>query len=186
MVAELLQRKIDVLMVGSAAPTLAAKKANPAVPIVFANVIDPVAAGLVASLGRPGGNITGTAQLVGGSGFGGKWAELLKEAAPQVTHVALLWNSANPAITPFVREAQAAAPPLKIKLEMLDVGDAAALDQALAAIGTSGAQAVIVAPDPLFTPHRSRLARFATQKRLPAIYFRKEALRGSEWVKTGG
>jgi putative ABC transport system substrate-binding protein len=90
--AELIRLRVDALVVGGTAPTLAAKKATTIVPIVFASVIDPVAPGIVASLARPGGNIPGITFWVGGAGFAGKWVELLKEAAPHVSHVAVLHN----------------------------------------------------------------------------------------------
>jgi putative ABC transport system substrate-binding protein len=138
---------------------------------VFASVIDPVAAGIVASLARPGGNITGITFWVGGAGFAGKWLELLKEAAPHVSHVAVLSNPANPQTVPQLQEIQAAARVLKMKLDVLHTGNAASLDKAFTAIARSGAQAIVVAGDPLFAASRDRLVQFAASKRLPAVYF---------------
>ena len=109
-------------------------------PVVFAGLFDPVGSGIVASLARPGGNITGASIGVGGSGMAGKWVELLKEAVPGVSHVAVLLNSANPASATSVREIEAAARTLKVKLDVLDAGNAANLDRAFATIGASGAQ----------------------------------------------
>ena len=174
LVAELLRLKVDVLVVGSAAGALAAKKATTTVPVVFASVNDPVAAGIVPNLARPGGNITGATMLIGGSGFGGKWVELLKDAVPGVSHVAVLRNSANPANASFLREIQAAAQALKLKLDLLDAGNTTNLDRALAAIGASGAQAIVVTPDPFFAVNRARLVQFEAAKRLPVIYYAKE------------
>lgn len=173
LVAELLGLKVDVLVVGSLASALAAKKATTTVPVVFASVNDPVAGGIVANLARPGGNITGATMLIGGSGFGGKWMQLLKDAAPGVSHVAVLWNSANPANAPFLREMQDAAQTLKVKLDPLDAGNATNLDRALAVIAASGAQAIVVTPDPFFYVNRARLVQFAAAKRLPAMYYAK-------------
>jgi putative ABC transport system substrate-binding protein len=170
LVAELLRLKIDVLVAMATPAALAAQKASTTVPVVFASVADPVASGIVASLARPGGNITGTALFVGGSGLGGKWIQLLKEAAPSVSHVAVLWNSANPAGAPLVREMQAAAPTLKVRLSLLEVRNDAGLESAFAAIGASGAQGFIVVPDAVLTDKRVQIVQFAASKRLPAIY----------------
>ena len=170
-VAELIGRKIDVLVVGGTAPTLAAKRATSQVPIVFASVIDPVAAGIVASLARPGGNITGITFQVGGAGFAGKWLEFLKEAVPHVSHVAVLTNSANPQTPAQVQDIQTAARVMKVKVDLHDGGNATNLDKAFAAIGASGAQGLVVAGDPFFTGNAGKLAQFAASKRLPAVYF---------------
>jgi ABC-type uncharacterized transport system substrate-binding protein len=173
LIAEVLRLKVDVLVVGSTLGVLAARKATTTVPIVFAGVFDPVASGIVSNLARPGGNITGATVGVGGSASSGKWLELLKEAAPGVSRVAVLWNSANPASAQSVREIQAAARTLNVKLDVLDAGNATDLDRALAAIGASSAQGIIVTNDPSFIPNRARLVQFAASKRLPAVYFFK-------------
>ncbi len=173
LIAEAIGRKVDVLLVGSTPAALAAKRATTTVPIVFASLFDPVGAGLVPSLARPGGNITGASIGVGGSGLAGKWVELLKEAVPGMSHVAALSNPANPANAASVREIEAAARTLKVRLDVLDAGNAANLDRALATIGTSGAQGIIVTNDPFFTASRDALVRFAASKRLPAVYFFK-------------
>jgi putative ABC transport system substrate-binding protein len=171
LIAQVLRLKVDVLVVGSTPAARAAKKETTTVPIVFASLFDPVGAGIVASLARPGGNITGAAIGVGGSGFAGKWVELLKEAVPDLSYVAVLANSTNPANAASVREIEAAARPLKVKLDVFDVGNTTNLDRALATIKTSGAQAVIVTNDPFFTPNRTKLVQFAASNRLPAVYF---------------
>jgi putative ABC transport system substrate-binding protein len=173
LVAELIRLKVDVVVTGSTVSALAAKRATTTVPIVFATVFDPVATGIVASLARPGGNITGMAMGVGGSGFGGKWVELLKDAVPSISHVAVLWNSANPANAPIVREVQAAARTLNVKLDLLDAGNPTNLDRAFAAISASGVQGIIVTNDPFFNTNRAQLAQFAASKRLPAVHFSK-------------
>ncbi|HEU4369621.1 MAG TPA: ABC transporter substrate-binding protein [Methylomirabilota bacterium] len=173
LVAQVLRLKVDVLVVGSTPAALAAKRATTTVPIVFASLFDPVGAGIVASLARPGGNITGAAIGVGGSGFAGKWVELLKEAVPDLSHVAVLSNSANPASAASVREIEAAARPLKLRLDVLDAGNTTNLDRAFATISASGARAIIVTNDPFFTPNRAKLVQFAASKRLPAVYFFK-------------
>jgi putative ABC transport system substrate-binding protein len=173
LVAQVLRLKVDVLVVGSTPGALAAKRATTTVPIVFASLFDPVGAGIVASLARPGGNITGAAIGVGGSGFAGKWVELLREVVPDLSHIAVLSNSANPASAASVREIEAAAGPLKVKLDVHDVGNATSLERAFTAIRASGARAVIVTNDPFFTPNRAKLVEFAASNRLPAVYFFK-------------
>jgi putative ABC transport system substrate-binding protein len=171
--SELIALKPDVLVVGSTAPTLAAKRATTSIPIVFVSVIDPVGPGIVASLARPGGNISGVTGWIAGAGFAGKWVELLKEAVPHLSHVVALSNSANPQSPPQVQDVQAAALALKMKLDVVDAGNAAGLDKALAAIAASGAQGMVVTGDPFFTASRARLIGFAASKRLPAVYFNK-------------
>jgi putative ABC transport system substrate-binding protein len=173
LIAQVLRLKVDVLVVGSTPAARAAKKETTTVPIVFASLFDPVGAGIVASLARPGGNITGAAIGVGGSGFAGKWVELLKEAVPDLSYVAVLANSANPANAASLRDIEAAARPLKVKLNVLDVRSTTHLDRALVTISTSGAQALIVTNDPFFTPNRTKLVQFAASNRLPAVYFFK-------------
>jgi len=173
LVAELIGLKVDVLLAGSPAGAVAAKKASTTVPIVFAGVGDPVASGIVASLARPGGNITGVAVGTGGPAFGGKWLELLKEALPGVSRVAVLANRSNPSNSPYLKGVEAAAQTLKVKLDVHDAGNATELDRALAAIGASGAQAIIVTTDPFLFSNRATLVQFAASKRLPAMYFFK-------------
>jgi hypothetical protein len=104
--------------------------------------LDPVAAGIVTSLARPGGNITGSAIGVGG-GFGGKWVELLNEAVPGISHVAALWHSANRSSAQSAEEIQAAARTLRVKLDMFDVGNAPNLDRIFATIGATGARGIV-------------------------------------------
>ena len=172
-VAEVLRLNVDVLVVASTPAALAAKAATTSVPIVFAYLYDPVATGVVASLARPGGNITGTAAGVGGSGFAGKYVQLLNEAAPVASHLAVLSNSANPATAAHLPDIAAAARTLKLRFDVLDAGNAAALERALATIGASGVRGMIVLPDPFFTENRAKLVEFAANKRLPAMYFSK-------------
>jgi putative ABC transport system substrate-binding protein len=173
LVAELIWLKVDVLLAGSPAGAVAAKKASTTVPIVFAGVGDPVSSGIVASLARPGGDITGVASGVGGPAFGEKWLELLKEALPGVSQVAVLANRSNPSNSPYLKGVEAAAQTLKVKLDILDAGNATELDRALAAIGASGAEAIIVTNDPFLFAKRAALVQFAASKRLPAMYFFK-------------
>ena len=169
--AELIELKVEVIVSGSAAGVLAAKKATTSVPIVFAGILDPVAAGVVASLARPGGNITGATFGVGGSAIAGKWVELLTEAVPGTSRVAVLANPADAQSAELLREIHAAAQTLKVNIEQFEAVDRAALEKALAAIGASRAQGMIVTNTPVFAANRAKLVQFAAEKRLPAIYF---------------
>jgi putative tryptophan/tyrosine transport system substrate-binding protein len=170
LVAELIQLNVDVLLAGSPAGAVAARKAGTSIPIVFAGVLDPVASGIVASLARPGGNITGVAAGAGGSAFGEKWLELLKVAFPGISQVAVLANRSNPTNAPTLMGVEAAAQNLRIKLDIRHAGNATELDRALAAVSGSGAQAIIVTNDPFLVDKRATLVEFAASRRLPAMY----------------
>ncbi len=170
LVEEVIRLTIDVLVVGSTLGARAAMRATTTLPIVFAGSSDPVAGGIVSNLARPGGNITGFS-LAYGDGFAGKWLELLKEAAPGVSRFAALWSSSNRAAERFVKELQAAARSLRVRLDAHHATAPRELEQALAAIGESGAGGLIVTPSPFAASHQDALVRFAAAKRLPAIYF---------------
>lgn len=171
LIAEVVGLKVEVIVVGSTPAALAAKKATTRIPVVFASLFDPVGSGIVSSLAHPGSNITGVAIGVGGSGMAGKWIELLKEVVPVASRIAVLSNPANPASTASVREIEAAARSLGVNLDLFDAGNATKLDEALARIGASGSQGIIVTNDPFFTIHRAKLIQFAARTRLPAVYF---------------
>jgi putative ABC transport system substrate-binding protein len=172
LVAELLGLKVDVLMVGGSLGALTARRATTSVPVVFAGVTNPVPH-IVPSLARPGGNVTGVTFGVGGVGFAAKWVELLREAVPGISHIAVLSNSTEDITATSLGEIQAGARTLAVKPDLFDAVDDATLDKAFAAIGASGAQGMIVASSPLFVNNRVKLVRFAAEKRLPTIYFFK-------------
>lgn len=173
LVAELLRLKLDVLLTGSTPVTVAAKNTATTVPIVFAGVADPVGSGIVANLARPGSNITGITVGIGGLGFTGKCLELLKEAVPGLSHVAVLANLSLPVGAQNVEEIQVAARNFNVKLDVLDARNAMDLERAFAAIGASGAQGIFVMPNPFLTGNSVTIARFAASKRLPAFHFSK-------------
>jgi putative tryptophan/tyrosine transport system substrate-binding protein len=166
--AELVQRQVDVLVTSSTQATLAAKHATTTTPIVFADLGDPVQTGLVASLARPGGNLTGLTIMV--EELWSKRLELLKEALPGLTRVAALWNPANPAGATFPREMERAARGLGVTLHIQAVRHAEELDTAFAAVTNARAEALVVPPEGVFNLHRAKIAAFAAQHRLPAIY----------------
>jgi len=185
LVAGAIDSKVDVLVVVSTAAALAAKAATTSVPIVFASLFDPVGSGVVTNLARPGGNITGAAIGVGGSGLGGKWVELLKEAVPGMARLAVLANPVNPANMASVREIQAGAAALKVAVEIFDAGTGTELNRALVRIRASGAQGLIVTNDPFFTGSRDVLLRFAAAERLPAMYFFRHFVEAGGLMKYG-
>ena len=179
LIAELVRLKIDVLVVGSAAGAVAAKNAGITIPVVFVAVTDPLGYGLINSLARPGGNLTGTALGVG-EGFSGKWVELLKEAVPKVPRVAVLRNPAHPVGEVFLREMQAAGRALRVRLDFFEARDPGQLGSALSRMEKERAAALIVTPDPLFSSQRSRILEFLARRRLPSMFF------SSEYVDAGG
>ena len=185
--AELMGLKADVLVVASVVGALEAKKATIAVPVVFAGVLDAVGPGIVSSLARPGGNITGTTFGVAGSNIAGKWVELLKEAVPRVSRIAVLSNSADPQTALLVRDIETAASVLKVKTERFDVvGYEGSLDKALVALGASAANGMIVVNSILFSANHPRLVQFAAQKRIPAIYFFNQFTDNGGFMSYGG
>ena len=170
LVAQLVRLNVDVMVVGSGPATLAAKGATQTIPIVGVSMGgDPVGAGLVASLARPGGNLTGVSGLLG-SGFVGKWVELLKETAPRTTRVCALRDARNPVSERFLPNLQAAAETLGLKLQVLAVRELRELDSAFAAMSKEGSSGLVVFGEALFFPHRSRIPELVAKYRLPAIY----------------
>jgi putative tryptophan/tyrosine transport system substrate-binding protein len=163
MATELVRLKIDVIVTSSTPGVLAAKKASDTIPIVFAAINDPVAAGLVTSLARPGGNITGLTNL--SPDLGGKRLELLKETFAKVNRVAHLWNPDSPG-----SEMQAAAQALGLQLQSLEVRSSNDFDSAFEAASRERAHALITSPNPLINTHHKRIVDFATKSGLPAIY----------------
>jgi putative ABC transport system substrate-binding protein len=172
LIADLTKLKVDVMVVGGAAGALAAKNARITTPVVFAAVTDPLGYGLIASLARPGGNITGAALAVG-EGFSGKWVELLKETVPRIAGMAVLRNPIHPLTDVFLRETQAAARVLGVKLDFFEARDPNELDGVLSRM-EKGARALIVTPSPLFSSQQRRIVNFATRHRLPSMFFSKE------------
>jgi putative ABC transport system substrate-binding protein len=167
MARELVQLRVDVIFAVGSAAIRAAKDATTTIPIVMYGGVDPVAAGFVTSLARPGGNITGVL-ILPGSTLAGKKLELLKEAVPRVAGIALLAPD-DPTFPPHLRETQKAAASLGIKLVVVEVrgGD---YDRAFAAMAAERPGALLVASNPIFMRDRKRIIDLAAKHRLPAIY----------------
>jgi putative tryptophan/tyrosine transport system substrate-binding protein len=169
LLADLLRLRIDVIVQASGAGALAAKRATTTVPIVFVGASDPVDNGLVISLARPGGNLTGLS-LAWGEGLVGKWPELLKETVPSASRVGLLFNPLGLSMTTWRTEMETAASVLSVRLQEFQVRDAKDIDRAFAAIARQHVEALIVITDPLILRHRARVVQLAASNRLPAVY----------------
>ncbi len=173
--AELVSLKVDVIVAAGPPAALAAKAATTTIPIVFTFVGDPVGLGLVSSLARPGGNITGFASLVDPGPFTQKQLELLKEMVPKVTRLAVLRNPTNPMEQLRIEDpTTAVAAKLGLKIQVLDVRTPEEIDRAFAKAVQGGAEAIHVHGDSLFGLHRARIVALAATSRLPAMYLTSE------------
>jgi putative ABC transport system substrate-binding protein len=178
LVAELVQSKVDVIVVATAEGALAAKHGTSTIPIVAVAPADAVAIGLVAGLARPGGNVTGLSYL--GTELIAKQMGLLKEAVPNLSRMAALSNPANPTHAPRLRAAEVAAQGLRVSLELIEARTPSELNKAFAAMRRARVGGVLVLTDPMFNAEARRLAQLASTGGLPAMYgFRT-------WVDTGG
>src|SRR5262250_1295647 len=167
LVAELVELKVDVTVVGGTPATQAAKNATKTIPIVMASVADPVGTGLIASLAHPGGNVTGLSNLY--EDLGGKQLELLKEAFPKISRVAVLWDPVNVGNVLMLKNLKVAAGALQITLQSLEAHVPDDLEPAFAAITREGASALSVLANSLVGTYRARIIDFAAKSRLPAI-----------------
>jgi putative tryptophan/tyrosine transport system substrate-binding protein len=176
--AELVQLKVDIIVVSGSLSTQAAMNATKTIPIVMTNVNDPVGIGQVTSLAHPGGNVTGLSNV--GSDLGGKQLELLKEVSPQVSRVAVLSDSANPGNALWLGEMKVAAQALRITLQPVDVHRPDDFERAFAAIKKERASALSALRNSVNNNYRARIVDFAAKSRLPAMY------PDSEFVEVGG
>jgi putative tryptophan/tyrosine transport system substrate-binding protein len=167
--AELVGLKPDVIVTTGTPGTLAAKRATNTIPIVFASSANPVTAGLVATYSRPGGNVTGFTIL--GPELEGKRVQLLKEAIPTLSRVAVMWNPANPGIVDFLHQMRAAAAALNVMVKPIaEVTQISELKNAFTAIADSQPQAMLVIADRFLLAHRAEIVSFAAAQRLPTMY----------------
>jgi putative ABC transport system substrate-binding protein len=166
--AELVNLKVDMIVVaGGTAPTLAAKEATATIPIIMTYVGDPVARGLIVSLARPGGNITGLTSV--SPDLAGKRLELLKETVPRLSRVGVLWNPASEGSTANFKETEAAARLFGLQVQSLEARSPAELESAFKTATMGRAHALIVVESPVVGAHRSRIAELATNSRLPTM-----------------
>jgi putative ABC transport system substrate-binding protein len=175
---ELVGSKVDVIVTRSTGSIRAAMNATKTVPIVFPSAGAPVEDGLVASLAKPGGNVTGVTQL--SAELDGKKLEILKQSAPKVTQVGLLWTIGSARVDNRAREADPAAKALGMQLHSLELKSADDFARVFDVAKQAGVQALSLAPSPLLFTHRSVIFDYVAKNRLPAIYSTKD------FVETGG
>jgi len=166
--AELVQLKPDLIVTGGPQATSAARDATTTVPIVMATESDPIGAGFVESLARPGGNITGLSTLA--PAMGGKSLELLKEALPSLSRLALLETSSSQSLSEVRRDTERTARALGVQLSYFDLPEPTSLQPAFAALVAGGAEAVLVLPSPVLVTQRATVVGLAASHRLPAMY----------------
>ena len=177
--AELVERKVDVLFsTWGTAAALALKQASATIPVVAGALGDPVGAGLIASLAKPGGNVTGVSTLA--LTLEGKRLELLKEIEPRIARVAVLWDPDNPYSALALRELETAAGPLGIRLAPVRVAEPQDFDSAFATIAGQRPDALLVPAYLVLVAERARITAFAAENRLPAIYSQ------DDFVQVGG
>jgi putative tryptophan/tyrosine transport system substrate-binding protein len=176
--AELVRLPVEVLVATGAPAARAAQQATTTVPIVMITLTDPLGGGFVSSLARPGGNITGVAGP--SAAFIGKQVELLKDAVPGITRVAVLLHPTHPMAPPIVSELARAAQALGIQLRLLEAQGPSEVDTLLAAMTRTDAEALLVPPFPLFDAHRHRILAVAAQRRLPVMATDRRG-----WVEEG-
>ena len=174
--AELVRLKVDVIVAPGVQALGAAKQSTTTIPIIFPTAGDPVASGLVASLARPGGNITGLTIL--SPELSGKRLELLKEAFPRLSRVAVLLDPRQPPLS--FKETQTTGQSLRLKLQFLEVRDAADVESVFSAMSRERADALITLPHPVLQVHQRRIVELAAKSRVPAMY------QTAEWVEGGG
>jgi putative ABC transport system substrate-binding protein len=176
--AELVRRKVDIIFAAGGTAARAAKKATSAIPILFVGSTDPVAEGLVDSLARPGGNVTGFS--TGAPGLYGKRLELLKETLPRLTRVGVLWNPASSFGDVTFKEISTAGQELGVQVQSLEVRSPNDIDSAFAAATKAQVGALLVAQHGPITSIPKRIVELAAKRRLPAIYA------DTPWIRDGG
>jgi putative ABC transport system substrate-binding protein len=165
---ELVGLKVDVIVTQSNVAALAAKQATRAIPIVMAIAGDPVKAGVVESLASPGGNVTGLTLMQ--TELSRKRLQLLREAAPGVTIIAVVWNPTDPSAADFLRETEAAARSLGLKLHAIEARSSADLDAAFKAVADLRPSAFFTLPGGMFQANVARIVDFAAKRRLPGVF----------------
>jgi putative ABC transport system substrate-binding protein len=175
---ELVRIKVDVIVVSSTPAVMAAKEATKEIPIVFHTIGDPVASGVVASLARPGGNITGL--TMGGAELYGKRLELLKEAIPKLSQAAILWNPTSTGIRQNVDQTQAAGQTLKLQIQSIEIRQPEDIEPAFDTATRAKMGAILITQSPPLTTYPKRIIELASKRRLPTIYPQ------AQWPDMGG
>ncbi len=167
--ADLVRSRVDVILALGPASARAAKSATTTIPVVFVGSGDPIAEGLVTSLARPGGNVTGVANIAG-LDIVGKRLELLKEVVPGVTRMAMLWNPSNPSHAPALKEVPGIAQSLRVELRAIAARGPEDFDGAFATMRKSRVGGLLVLADGIFVLHAARLISLSAEGRLPTVY----------------
>ena len=181
--AELVRLKVDVLVTRQTAATLAAREATRTIPIVMVGVADPVAIGLIASLARPGGNITGMS--VNAAEISAKRVQLLQEAVPRLSRVAVLWNSTFKSMALGFQQIEMAAPTLGVTVQSVRVSSSDDFNQAFGAIGQGRPGGLIVLFGPMRGNDLPRIVEFVTHNRLPTVFELGQGVRGGGLMEFG-
>jgi putative ABC transport system substrate-binding protein len=176
--ADLIRLRVDIIVAAATPAVMAAKQATGTIPIIIVHSADPVALGLVTSLARPGGNVTGLSSS--SPDYSGKQLELLKEAVPKLSRIAILWNAANPGTAIAFREMQDVVRALKLPLQSLEVRRSEDFAPAFKKVAKQRGMGLVTLLDPLIVSQRARIVELASESRLPAIYPTKE------FVEAGG
>jgi len=172
MAADLVGQRVDVLFASPLPAALAAKAATTTIPIVFAVGSDPVKTGLVLSLNRPGGNLTGATFL--SVELGAKRLELLRDLVPKIASIGLLVNPNNPTAAVQTKDIQTATTALGLQLHVLHAASQSDFDSAFVTLVRQRTDALVVSADPFFLSHRDQLVALATRHSMPAIYYARE------------
>jgi putative ABC transport system substrate-binding protein len=176
--AELVRLRVDIMVTQGTPASLAARKATSTIPIVFAANSDPVGVGIVASLARPGGNVTGTSLMA--SELSGKRLELLHALAPGLSRIAILWDSSNPGMSLRVRETEVAAKQSQVALRSAGPRNADELEATLAELAKQPPEALLVTVEPFTRRHLARILEFCGTHRIPSMF------EESSYVDAGG
>lgn len=166
--AELVKLKVDVILTQGTPATIAAQKATASIPIVFGANSDPVGVGLVTSLARPGGNVTGASLMA--SDISAKRLELLHTVMPRLSRIAILWDSSNPGMTLRVRETKMAADQSRVLLHTVGPRNQEELETGLAELGRQRPDALLVTTETFTRRHLTRILEFARNNRLPTMF----------------
>lgn len=180
---DLVRSKVDLLVAWTTPATLAAKRATSTIPIVMVSVGDPVGSRLVASLSRPGGNVTGVSNIA--RDLTGKMLQLLMEIRPEARRIAILRNPTNPVAVRASSETQAAAKSLGVQPLLADVREPGELEPAFAAMARDRAAGIIILPDPVFLRERRRIAKLALHARFATVFQRSENVEAGGLVSYG-
>jgi putative tryptophan/tyrosine transport system substrate-binding protein len=171
---ELVDANVDIIVAWSTPALMAARGATSTIPIVAVSISDPVGTGFVASLARPGGNVTGVTPI--NPDLSAKLVELLSEIVPGMKHVGVVFNPANPGSAVQMRGAEEAARALGLQLEVVEARTPEEFARAFARLSAHGAQGVVLLADPSLIEHRARIAELARNTRLPTAFQRRESV----------